>query len=219
MTRATTADDPYIPALSFRKLTPFYDPFLQWVMQEQRFKGRLVKQANVEHAQSVLDLGCGTGTLTRMLIQTYPNASLIGLDIDPAILAIAQHKATHLPIRWVCAAATNIPLASHSLDRVVTSLMLHHLTPTNKKRALAEIFRVLRPGGQLHVVDFGQPHSSYARLIAPLVRPFEEVASNLDGYLDTLFADACFTRINESAPITTVAGDLYLYALEKPLSA
>ena len=216
MFKATTSRDSYIPALSFHSLTPFYDPLLQWVMQEQRFKRLLMEQANIGHAHHILDLGCGTGTLTRMLKQRYPAAIITGLDIDPAILAIAQHKAANLAIRWTCAAATELPFPDNSYERVVTSLVLHHLSTSSKQKALAEIFRVLRPGGQLHVVDFGPPYSPYACSIAPLMRYLEEIADNLDGYLSTVFAETGFTTISESAPMTTLFGDLYLYALEKP---
>jgi ubiquinone/menaquinone biosynthesis C-methylase UbiE len=215
MFKATASHDNYIPALSFHSLTRFYDPLLQWVMQEQRFKELLVEQANIGQAHRVLDVGCGTGTLTRMLKHKYPGATITGLDIDPAILAIAQRKAASLAIHWTCAAATEVPFPNSSYDRVVTSLVLHHLPTKSKQKALAEIYRILRPSGQLYVVDFGSPHSPYARSIAPLMRQLEEVADNLDGYLPFLFADSGFIPISESAPITTLFGDLYLYALEK----
>ena len=212
-----TRSKPYIPALAFHSLTPFYDPLLQWVMQEQHFKGLLVEQANIAQAHHVLDFGCGTGTLTRMLKRRYPGAFISGLDIDPAILAIAQQKAENLAIQWTCAAATELPFANDSYDRVVTSLVLHHLTTSSKEQAVAEIYRVLRPGGQVHVADFGPPRSSYSRAMARLIRNFEEIADNLDGYLPALFAKTGFATLNQSAPLTTIVGDLYLYALGKPL--
>jgi ubiquinone/menaquinone biosynthesis C-methylase UbiE len=218
MFKANASNRGYIPALSFHSLTPFYDPLLQWVMQEDRFKQMLVEQADIGQAQRVLDLGCGTGTLTRMLQCSYPTAQITGLDIDPAILAVAQRKAGSLPLRWIRGAATELPLPSDSYDRILTSLTLHHLTTTDKQRALDECFRVLRPGGQLHVVDFGPPRSLYARIIALIMRHLEEVADNLDGCLPLLFTDASFTTISESTPLTSLFGNLYLYALEKRLA-
>jgi ubiquinone/menaquinone biosynthesis C-methylase UbiE len=212
----TTKSKSYIPALSFHSLTPLYDPILQWVMQEQRFKRLLVEQTSIRHDHRVLDFGCGTGTLTCMLKHRYPAAMITGLDIDPAILAIAQQKAAELAIHWICGSATELPFANNSFDRVVTSLVLHHLTTSSKQQAIAEIYRVLRLGGQLHVVDFGPPRSPYSRAIAPLMRNLEEVADNLDGYLPTLFDKTGFTPLNQSAPLTTIFGDLHIYALEKP---
>jgi ubiquinone/menaquinone biosynthesis C-methylase UbiE len=217
MSTITESRVSYIPALSFQSLTPLYDPLLRWVMQERRFKQLVVKQAHIQPNHQVIDLGCGTGTLTLMLKQTYPAANIAGLDIDPTILAIAQHKAASLPIAWVRAAATSLPYADNSCDHVVTSLMLHHLTTLNKQRALTEIFRVLRPDGQLHVVDFGRPTTLYARLTAPVMRYLEEVADNLDGYLAKMFEETGFTLPDEPTTISTIFGDLYLYSLKKPL--
>lgn len=219
MFKTNASNRGYIPALSFHRLTPFYDPLLQWVMQEEHFKQMLVQQADIGQTHRVLDLGCGTGTLTRMLKHRYPTASITGLDIDPAILAIAQHKAGSLPIHWTRAAATKLPLPSDSYDRILTSLTLHHLKTADKQRALDECYRVLRPGGQLHVVDFGPPRSAYARVIAPIMRHLEEVVDNLDGYLPLLFVQSGFTTIRESAPIPSLFGNLYLYALEKRLAS
>jgi ubiquinone/menaquinone biosynthesis C-methylase UbiE len=211
-----TNSKPYIPALSFHSLTPFYDLILQWVMQEQRFKRLLVEQTQIRRDHYALDFGCGTGTLARMLKRRYPSAFIIGLDIDPVILAIAQRKAASLTAWWICASALELPFADDSYDRVVTSLVLHHLTTSGKQQAMAEIYRILRPHGQLHVIDFGPPHSLYSRAIAPLLRPLEEVADNLDGYLPSLFAQTGFNTLSHSAPLSTIFGDLYLYALEKP---
>lgn len=210
------ADRDFIPALSFPWLTPFYDPVLRWAMQEQKFKTHLLQQVDIQLGQHVLDLGCGTGTLTLWLKQTHSDAIITGLDIDPAILAIAQRKASTAPITWTCASATQLPYSEHRFERVVTSLMLHHLTSASKQQAIAEIYRVLRPGGQLHVLDFGPPRSAYARGIAPLLRHFEEIADNFEGYLVTLFTTTGFTAIHDTAHITTIAGDLALYRMEKP---
>ena len=80
----------YIPALSFKWLTPLYDPLLKWVMREESFKRRLIQQANIHPKMKVLDLGCGTGTLTLMLKRAHPEAEVTGLDGDPQVLDIAR---------------------------------------------------------------------------------------------------------------------------------
>ena len=66
----TTSESRYIPALSSRWLTPLYDPLLRWGMREETFKSRLIERADIQAGQHVLDLGCGTGTLTLMLKQS-----------------------------------------------------------------------------------------------------------------------------------------------------
>ena len=88
--RRTT--DAYIPALRFHWLTRFYDPLLRALLRERRFRGRLVRQVYPGAGERVLDLGCGTGTLTALLERAYPGAHIAGLDADPAALAIARAK-------------------------------------------------------------------------------------------------------------------------------
>ena len=71
-------------------------------------------------------------------------------------------------------------------DRVVTSLVIHHLTTDDKRRAFKEIYRVLKPRGELYVLDFGAPHSSLTRFMTKYMRRLEETADNFDGFPDYL---------------------------------
>ena len=212
-------DDRYIPALSLRWLTPLYDLLLRWAMQEERFRRALVRQVEAQAAQQVLDVGCGTGTLTLLLQQAQPAAQVTGLDGDGAVLDIAQRKAKRAgaDVGWVQGLADALPSPAGVFDQVVTSLMVHHLTTEHKRRTLAEVYRVLRPGGTLHVLDFGPPHSGYARLLAPLLRHLEEVADHLDGRVLEMFTAAGFGEVEETARFVTVVGDLVMYRMAKPL--
>ena len=88
-----TRDDKYIPAVSYDRLTPLFDPVIRWSMRELELKRRLIVQARIEPGYRVLDLGCGTATLTILIKQMYPAAEVVGLDGDPKILAIAEAKA------------------------------------------------------------------------------------------------------------------------------
>ena len=86
-------DKQYMPALGVDWLTPLHDPLLLWVMREEQFRRHLMRQARIAPGYRVLDLGCGTATLTIMLKQTHPEATVIGLDGDPKVLEIGRTKA------------------------------------------------------------------------------------------------------------------------------
>ena len=198
----------YIPALSFKWLTPLYDPLLKWVMREETFKRKLIQQANIQPSMRVLDLGCGTGTLTVMLKRAHPEAGVTGLDGDPQVLDIARDKARGADIQWDEGLASSLPYPDSVFDRVVTSLVIHHLTTEDKRLAFKEIYRVLKPRGELHLIDFGAPHSSLARFMTKFMRRFEETADNFDGLIPRFITEAGFSPVNEAEHFVTLFGPL-----------
>ncbi len=210
--------DKYIPALGLDWLTPLYDPLLRWGMREETFKRHLVNQAQNRAGHRVLDLGCGTGTLTILIKQMHPKAGVVGLDADPKVLEIARAKAAKAGVEIALnrGMAFELPYADRAFDRVLSSLLLHHLTTESKQRTLQEVFRILRPGGELHAIDFGKPHSPFGRLMAPIMQRFEEASANVKGLLPALLRSAGFEPVEEPAYYTTIVGDLSLYRARKP---
>ena len=205
----------YIPALGFKWLTPLYDPLLKWVMREETFKRKLVQQANIQPRMRVLDLGCGTGTLTLMLKQAHPEAQITGLDGDPQVLAIARDKSRGTDIQWDEGLASSLPYPDFVFDRVVTSLVVHHLITDDKRRAFKEVYRVLKPHGELHVLDFGAPHSSLTRFMTKYMRRLEETADNFDGKIPFFVTEAGFGSVNEAENFVTLFGPLSLWRAVK----
>ena len=205
----------YIPALSFRWLTPLYDPILKWVMREETFKRRLIRQASIRAGMQVLDLGCGTGTLTVMLKQAHPHAHVTGLDGDPQVLKIAREKSRSMDIHWQEGFASSLPYPNATFDRVVTSLVIHHLVTDDKRRAFQEIYRVLKPQGELYVLDFGAPHSLLARLSTSYMHGLEEAADNFGGCIPQFIAEAGFRSVREVEKFFTVFGPLSLWQVVK----
>lgn len=205
----------YIPALSFKWLTPLYDPLLKWVMREDTFKRKLVQQANIQPQMKILDLGCGTGTLTLMLKRTHPQAQIIGLDGDSEVLGIARDKTRGADIQWDEGLASSLPYPDSAFDRVVTSLVIHHLNQEDKRRAFKEVYRVLKPHGELHVLDFGAPHSSLTRFMTTYMRRLEETADNFDGMIPRFMAEAGFGSVSEAQNFVTIFGPLSLWRAVK----
>ncbi len=184
----------YVSALSLRWLTPLYDALVEGPMSAMRMRKDLMVRMGDLSRRSVLDVGCGTGTLAIMMKQAYPDAGITGLDGDPQILDIARAKARQrgLDIRFSEGMSYALPYPEQSFDVVVTSLMLHHLSREAKESTAAEMYRVLKPGGVLVGLDFAEPRSRLGKGLRPLTRHFERIAENLDGLLPLIFGQAGF---------------------------
>ncbi len=207
----------FVPALGHGWLTPFYDT-LAWLVGERPLKLRLIALARIAAGQDVLDVGCGTGTLALLIKQACPEARVTGIDVDPKILAIARAKidAAGVDIALVQGSATNPPLPAASFDRIVSSLVLHHLTTEQKRETLAALRRLLRPGGELHVADWGKPQNALMWLASRSFLLFdgaETTGANLRGELPDLMRGAGFSDVRETEHRMTPLGTLaYLRA-------
>jgi len=208
----------YIPAFGHPFLTPLYDFMMEYAAREKLFKPKLVEQARIEKGYRVLDLGCGTATLTILIKKTQPNTEVIGLDADPQILEIAKSKVANadLDIALDYGTAIELPYPDNSFDLVFSSMVFHHLTRGNKVRALKEVFRVLRPGGELHVADLGKPQNALMRLPVIIIGRLEETADNVKGLLPEMFHNAGFVQVEETARYMTMFGTVALYKTLKP---
>ena len=174
-------------------------------------KKALLTYANIPLNSTVLDLGCGTGTLTIAIKERHPDATVIGLDADPAVLAIARGKALEagVEIEFIEANATTMPLSDNRVERVVSSLFFHHLYSAQKRRVLSEAFRILAPAGQLHVSDWGRPSNILMRWLFYLVQLLDGFAATqdgVDGQLPVLMRDAGAEEVHEHACFDTARG-------------
>jgi len=185
----TTSQQDYIPALSYRFLTPFFDFIQKYIVGDVRYKSLLIEQANIQPGHRVLDLGCGTGTLAIMAKQAQSAASVAGLDADPDMLKVANYKSAqqNVEVKFDVGFTNELPYPDASFDRVLSSIMIHHLKTPDKEKTAREVYRVLKPGGQLHIIDFGKPVSWYGKLLGPFLHGFEEANDNIDGKLPEMF--------------------------------
>ncbi|WOD39376.1 class I SAM-dependent methyltransferase [Nodosilinea sp. E11] len=166
-----------------------YDPITQYVLPpgETWVRESLVKAINGE-PRRILDLGCGTGTATLMLKRRFPEAEVMGLDLSPQMLVMANYKAqaaaVDVAFRHGNAMATGLPAAS--FDVVCATLLFHETPPAVAKTILAEAFRLLTPGGQMLLLDGNQRTLRAADWLStifeePFIREYGQ--GNVDAWL------------------------------------
>ncbi len=214
-------DPSYVPALGYRWLTPAYDAVVASTTRERAFKSALIEQAGFAPGQRVLDLACGTGTLAVWIKQRHPDLDLTGIDGDREILSIAARKAERagVAIRFDHGLSYALPYPDAHFDRVVSSLFFHHLRWSDKVRTATELLRVLRPGGELHVADWGRasgPMMRMAYFSIQMLDGFENTRDNVAGRLFELFSGAGFAAVRERRRFATVFGTMALYSAGKP---
>lgn len=156
----TTDDRPFMPGAPTPRLMRLYDP-LSRVMGIRDAQWQLVAQAGIEPGATVVEIGCGTGNVLALAARVAPDTTVIGLDPDREALAIADRKMRRagLAVRLDHGYADRLPYTDSSVDRVLSSLMFHHLPAAEQSAALREVRRVLVPGGRLHLLDLdgGRP--------------------------------------------------------------
>lgn len=216
-----SSESRYVPALGFHCLTPFYDAIVSATGRERETKQALIKQAKLEPGQHILDLASGTGTLAIWIKQHQPQAKVIGVDGDHKIISIASRKAqkAEVSVQFNQALAYSLPYSEAEFDRVFSSMFFHHLSWHNKMRTTEEVFRILKPGVELHVLDWGQAANICMRglfLTVQLLDGFENTRDHVQGKLVTLFEQSGFVDVSQRKTFNTIYGTIALYRATKP---
>jgi len=213
----------YLPALRFHRLTSGYDWVLGRTMPEQRVKSALILQSRLQAGHRILDFGCGTATLTLMVEAAEPTAkTVVGVDVDAGALRIGLAKAgaVQSKIQLLPVSPGPLPFQDCSFDRVLSCLVFHHLRRADKLAALRECWRVLRPGGEIHVADWGRPANTALRagfFLTQLLDGFETTTDHARGLLPDFVDQAGFVSVTETAHFATAFGSLRLMQGVRPV--
>ncbi|MEL6222789.1 MAG: methyltransferase domain-containing protein [Cyanobacteria bacterium J06627_8] len=174
-----------------------YDPVTRYAVppHEEWVRQGAVDRINGQPLR-LLDLGCGTGSTTLLLKQAYPQAAVIGMDLSPFMLVVAEQKAqkANLEIEFRHGNAESTGFADESFDIVTASLLFHETPPAIAQTILYECFRLLKPGGQIVILDGDQ---TVLRQTQWLTEIFEEpyIKSYAAGSTDAWMGRAGFDAV------------------------
>jgi ubiquinone/menaquinone biosynthesis C-methylase UbiE len=145
----------------------------------------LVRQACSTPPQTILDIGCSVGMSTFAMQEVYPEAHLTGLDLSPYFLSIANYRAQQqqsAQINWIHAAGEATGLPAHSYDLVSLFLICHELPQTATREIFREAKRLLKPGGQIAIMDMNPQSEIYAQMAPYILTLLKSTEPYLDRY-------------------------------------
>lgn len=199
----------FLPAARFHFLTPLYEAAVKPFMWKTWNKIAEEVSKRTPNGGYVVDLGCGPGSVLRIIRSKRPDIQLTGVDIDPGIIGIARKKVADKDIEFYIASIDATPIQSEKADVVISTLMFHHLSTATKAAAFEEAQRILKPGGIFLLCDFSSPRKkgwgqgiSWWRYLEPEIEP------QLQGQLSKLGEQANAT----SETIFTSYGCISLHA-------
>jgi ubiquinone/menaquinone biosynthesis C-methylase UbiE len=156
------------------KMVDSYDSYMRKITlgQERVLREMTVNLAQVKSGDCVLEVGCGTGTLTLAAKrQAGPLGKVFGIDVIPGMIELSQRKATQAneDITFQLGSIGDIPFSENQFEVVMCSFMIFHMSEMVRQKGIVEIYRVLKPHGRLFVLDLALPTQPLPRAIAKML--------------------------------------------------
>jgi ubiquinone/menaquinone biosynthesis C-methylase UbiE len=206
----------YLPAAGRDFFLPLYDPIVK-LLGAGAAREQLLAQAALRPTDRAFDLGCGTGTLAVLIKKQFPHVEIVGLDPDRKALARARKKAARegLAIQFDQGFGDQLPYPTASFDRAFSSLMFHHLPAEEKGNTLREVHRVLKPGGEFHMLDIEGPDDSEPGLFERLLHSHHQLKDNSAANVIALMKAAGFGDAAKVGRRRTLFGGVAYYKAVK----
>lgn len=208
----------FVPALGKAGNTDRYDAVVALMTREKRWRSELVRLVAPHAGETIVDIGCGTGTLAIALKAAAPDAIVLGVDPDPAVLAIAKAKARDADktVQWFEAMGDTLdtfePLRGY--DKIVSSLVLHQCPMEVKEAIVRQMCRLLKPRGELFIADYGEQRTLLMRTLfrqVQMIDGFDLTEPNARGCVPGILVAAGFRNVEEVRVIQTPTGSISLY--------
>jgi len=183
----------HIPPVSWHILTPIYDFFCAILGFGKGFRKRIIGSVDLQDGFFVADIGCGTGVFLEVAKKQYPRINFIGIDPDKNALNIAGHRfgRAGITVEIKEAFAEALPISDESIDVCFSTLAFHHMPDEVKYKAIAQMYRILKPDGVMVITDFGETKGMYFWL-AHLLKKHAYTKGNLQGLIPQYINKAGF---------------------------
>lgn len=225
MTELTETDPTnrrFTPALG-KGPTKLYDAALRAFTRERLWRDAVIDRVVATRPDTVLDVGCGTGTLAIAIARLLPGTRVTGLDPDGEALAIAQLKGDRLGsgVAWRSGFAGDAASDGRvgTFDVVTCTLVLHQVPLADKAAGLKAMLSSLRIGGRLVLADYSEQRTKLMRTLFRLtVQKIDGKADtqpNADGVLPMLIAGAGFAAVTETQVIPTPSGSISVFTANR----
>lgn len=212
----------YTPALGYDLLTAYYDLAIKITMPEKKFRTLLVEEIKPQANEHILEFGFGTGQNLLLVYNANPKAILEGLDIDPKVKSITEHKLAknkiEIPLHLYN--GKTMPFTDNSFDKIYSCLVFHQLDAETKLNCLQELYRVLKPNGKLIIADWGKASNKLMRItfgFVQLLDGFKTTNDNVKGLMPNFIKKAGFENGKISKSINTAIGTFSYLTANKSL--
>ncbi len=195
----------FTPALGLPGLTRGYDLAIRLLTREAVWRNTLLRQVAPLSNETIIDVGCGTGTFAMMLKRAAPAARITAIDPDPDVLALARKKAeaAGIEIEWRQGFARDVADRGGRFDKAVSSLVFHQVPL------------------EVHIADYA--HQSGAlmralfRLTVQAIDGLADTQPNADGALESILSDYDEAAVAPQAVVPTATGAISLFKAIRPI--